>query len=156
MYEKNVSDSASQLNTKKMFDFLFLFEQLLFYLWAGHTNFYEVFCVFFFAFVHTVVYIPSMCRANLLDRKHMQPYPQPNSQSLPGGYSRLWHKVVDYIPQYGTKNLATEYKLKSQICKAVKLNLRLDSFLKTKALPIWHKNRPNLIYTIKNTSKPNI
>ncbi len=143
-----------------MFDFQFLFEQLLFYLWAGHTNFYEVFCAFFWFFynvhVHTVVYIPSMCRANLLERKHMQPYLQPNSQSLTGGYSRLWHKVVDYIPQSGAKNLATEYKLKPQICKAVKLNLRLDSFLKTKALATWHKNRPTLFDTIKNTSTPNI
>ncbi len=34
----------------------------------------------------------------------------PNSQSLTGEYSRLWHMVVvvDYIPQSGTKNLASD------------------------------------------------
>ncbi len=35
-------------------------------------------------------------------------YLQLCSQPLTGGHSRLWHRVVDYIPQSGTKNLAIE------------------------------------------------
>ncbi len=30
-----------------------------------------------------------------------------NSNSLTGGYSQQWHRVVDFIPQLGTKNLAS-------------------------------------------------